>query len=135
MTLLVGATLIGIIIGSIMLGLAIETLINHVCMSRERIKYGIRELIAGILVVILAASFMSIIMINSDTEMQQNSKLVITAEFDNDMNIYQEYDTGKYFRICSTDWDLLNPQHREYINGEEAEDIIKALKILNEWND
>ena len=126
MILLTIITFLCIIIGALMIGLSIDTLTNPL-MSRGEKKYSLRNLIAGILIIILATSLMSIIMIKSDTEMRQNSNLIIST-FDGEIKIYQDYNTGKYFNVCGDAWDLINPQYREYIDTKEAEELIEASK-------
>ena len=114
------------VIGSLMIATAID----------NRIKYHKREnfisrITFGMALMILAFSLIIAIPSNCKVRLTENSECVVS--FDKSTTIYHNNDTHEYFILRSNDWNLLNPHYRIYIDKEEAEELIKSVKVVNDW--
>ena len=89
--------------------------------------------ISGAILIVLAIILSILIPTSCKNRLTKNAYYVTTL--DDKITIYQDCDTGEYFRLRDSDWNLLNPHYRQYIDTEEAEDLIAAINYINRWND
>ena len=133
MTLLVILSVLPILISAILIRLSIDN-INLRYTSKTMFRSSLIKLISGILILAITLTAISMLIRKSDIDMNQNSKMIIST-YNGKIKIYQDYTTEKYFILRYNHWNLLNLRYREYIDTEEAEELINALRIVNSWED
>ena len=55
------------------------------------------------------------------------------ATINTNINIYQDNDSGEYFRLIADNWNILDMYNRVYIDKEDAEKIIEVAEITAKW--
>ena len=89
--------------------------------------------ITGAFLMILAITLSTVIPTSCANRLTKNT-YCLTSD-DAEIKIYQDCNTGGYFRLRDNDWDLFNPHYRQYIDTEEAEKLIKAINYIDKWKD
>ena len=86
------------------------------------------KIVIGLL--LLIGSISTFFIMTEHSISSESSNAVKVAVIDDEI-IYQNCDTGEYFYLISNDWNIFQLHTRQYINSEDAEQLIKAEKILD----
>ena len=100
--------------------------------SNEIRKLCIKGII-GVFLIILAITLSVAIPVSCANRLTENT-YCLTSD-DAEIKIYQDCNTGEYFRLRNSDWDLFNPHYRQYIDTEEAAELIEAINYIDKWED
>lgn len=95
-------------------------------------KRFICQMGAGILLLCGSFCFICVTIMGNTSAETRNAIKVATIE--TNINIYQDIESGEYFRLLHDNWNIFDMYDRDYIDAEDAKKIIEVSEIISSWD-